>query len=114
MLVSGSKTPGSDEALGARDRDRVGAIARVELAEDAARVRLHGLLREQQSTGDLAAREPRGEETKDADLAIGEDLQPALGLVVVGVEALAEVAERGPRDDLARRKLPEEHARVVR
>ncbi len=42
------------------------------LAEDAAHVRLHGVLRDVQSRADLALREPAGQEPEYGQFALGE------------------------------------------
>jgi hypothetical protein len=54
---------GTDEAGLVRDHDGVDAIAQVELGQDAVDVRLDGRFSEDESRGDLAVGEARGDES---------------------------------------------------
>jgi hypothetical protein len=57
-----------DQATPKADRDGVGAASRLQLREQMANVRLHGLLGEEQLLADLAIGEPVPDEPENLDL----------------------------------------------
>ena len=59
-----------DEPVIEREDDRRGAVAQLELAEDAADVRLHGALTDDQLLGNLRVRSPASDEAQHLKLAL--------------------------------------------
>src|SRR4051794_2521238 len=90
------------------DRDGVSSSVGLELREDVPNVALHGLLRDEESPGNIRVRHPVGEELQDLSLARGEHV----GLVLAREERRHQ---RGVDVALALRNLLDRaHERLVR
>ena len=88
IRTSGELGPRDDEPGFVRDDHGLCAVAKPELAENVADVRLHRLVAEYEAVGDLVVRKTGCDQTENLDLAAGERVE------VFGTGALRRAVSR--------------------